>query len=308
MLIDIHQLIHNYNELVVSKKYHQISEDLIIKLYTTLVKRNINLHETNNYVLNEFMLSEFISKYAHILKLKSLNIKRDIIPRQLRHLKRYPPVSKKNEIGEYKIEKKLGEGYFGKVYLVTKTENKIKRQYALKQINLYSKDTSPISVNKEINILQHLSSIKPQIAPKFIEAFIQNNYINIVQQYINCGTLNEYTKLHPLTTKMKKQIRNLINVLHETKIFHKDLHTENILVNCDPKTDEPTFLISDFGEAKTLKNVQDDDYALIQDIKNTDKSIEERISRIPVESMLFDIIIDEILRSTLTPKLVKYEQ
>ena len=183
-------------------------------------------------------------------------------------------------------------------------DSSIKTLYALKRIDLLDKLSTPQKIKKEIDTLKRLSTIKPQLAPKFITAFIQNNYVNIVQEYINCGTLSEYTKTHKLTTIMKKQIRTLISNLHKYNIFHKDLHTENILVKCNSKTKEPTFLISDFGESKTIKNIQNDDYLLIQNIKDSNESIDNRINKIPPESMLFDLIIDEILNSAVSPVTV----
>ena len=304
MLIDIHQLVQAYNTLVTSPKYNNITEDDILKLYKALVKRIINIHESDNYNLNVIMITEFIRNNTHLLTLKPLNIKKRLIPRQLADLKQYHPTTKSSQIGPYKVIKTLGTGQFGKVFLVSIMDSSIKTLYALKRIDLLDKLSTPQKIKKEIDTLKRLSTIKPQLAPKFITAFIQNNYVNIVQEYINCGTLSEYTKTHKLTTIMKKQIRTLISNLHKYNIFHKDLHTENILVKCNSKTKEPTFLISDFGESKTIKNIQNDDYLLIQNIKDSNESIDNRINKIPPESMLFDLIIDEILNSAVSPVTV----
>lgn len=307
MLIDIHQLVQAYNTLVTSPKYSNITENDILKLYKALVKRIINIHESDNYNLNMIMISDFMRNASHLLTLKPLNIKKHLIPRQLADLKQYHPTTKSSQMGPYKVIKVLGSGQFGKVYLVIPISEKTAKQttkqplYALKRIDLLDKLSSPQKIKKEIDTLKRLSEIKPQLAPKFVTAFIQNNYVNIVQEYINCGTLSEYTKTHKLTPKMKKQIRSLISNLHKYDIFHKDLHTENILVKCDSKTKEPIFLISDFGESKTLKNIQNDDYLLIQNIRNSNESIDHRISKIPPESMLFELILDEILNSKVSP-------
>lgn len=305
MLVDIKQLVSTYNALVLSKKYYQIQEDTVKELYIKLIKTLNEYHETDNYIFNMNLLTEFIRNNSHLITLTPLNIKKRLIPKLLEDLKQYHTTTKSSEVGPYKIIKKLGSGQFANVYLVRDSNtNKI---YALKQIDLLDKLSTPFKIRKEIDTLKTLSSIKPQIAPRFVTAFIQNNYINIVQEYINCGTLSEYTKTHKLTSKLKEQVRNLVQRLHKAGIYHKDLHPENILVKCNPKNNKapPTFIISDFGESKTTSNIQNDDFLLIQDIKNTNNSIEKRVEKIPIDSMLFELIINDILQSKTAPVLIK---
>lgn len=327
MLIDINKFIRDYNELVTSKKYFEIPEDNVVAMFKRLMKRTINLHETDNYNLNFIMITDFIRNNTHLLNLKPLTVKKREAPRELAKLKQYHPTSSDDVIGPYRVINTIGEGQFGKVFLVTplmpKEEYKLQLKkankngkngknkdtkskeneqlYALKRISLKDSQSTPSKIKKEIELLKQLSNIEPQITPKFITAFIQNGFVNIVQEYINCGTLSSYTKKHKLTPKMKAQLRDLISAIHELNIFHKDLHPENILVKCNP---EPQFIISDFGEAKSLKNVKNDDYRFIQDIKDSDNSIDERVAKISSESMLFDLIIDELLRSKYSPKLI----
>lgn len=303
MLIDIKQLVTAYNTLVLSKKYHNIEEDKVTTLYKVLIKKINDYHETDNYVLNISLISDFIRNNSHLFTLTPLNIKRRLVPRLLEDLKKYHTTSKSSEIGPFKVIKELGSGQFGKVFLVHDRNN---NTFALKQIDLLDKLSTPYKIKKEIDMLKKLSDIKPQISPRFVTAFIQNNYVNIVQEYINCGTLSEYTKTHKLTPKMKEQVRDLVTRLHKAGIYHKDLHPENILVKCDPKNSKskPTFIISDFGESKSIKNIHNDDFLFIQDIKDTNQSIDDRIDKIPVDSMLFDLIINDIVMSTTTPTLI----
>jgi serine/threonine protein kinase len=303
MLIDIKQLVSAYNTLVLSKKYNQIEEDKVATLYKSLIKRINEYHETDNYVLNFSFITDFLRNNSHLLTLSPLNIKKRLVPRILEDLKIYHTTSKSSEIGPFNVIKELGSGQFGKVYLVQDNTQNI---FALKQIDLLDKMSTPYKIKKEIDMLKKLSDIKPQIAPRYVTSFIQNNYVNIVQEYINCGTLSEYTKTHKLTTKMKEQIRDIVTRLHKAGIYHKDLHPENILVKCDPKNKKsnPKFIISDFGESKSMKNIHNDDFIFIQDIKDTNKSIDERVDKIPVDSMLFDLIVNDILMSRTSPTLI----
>lgn len=301
MLIDIPQLIDTYNKLVTSTKFHNIPEDRAIQLYKALIKRTSALHATDNYILNNSMIAEFLRNNSHNLSLKYIQIAYNITPRQLSHLQLYQPTSKDSEVGTYTIVNDIGRGQYGKVFLATDVNHKL---VAIKQLDLRSHISSPNIIKHEIDTLKKLSNITPQIAPKFIEAFIQNDHVNIVQEYINCGTLHEYTKTHKFTPKMKKKVKDLISNLHKHNIYHKDLHSENILVKCDTKTKEPTFLIADFGHAKSLENIQKEDYQFIKELRNNNSSIDSQLDSIPIDSMVFDLIIDDIIMSKTTPSLV----
>ena len=138
-------------------------------------------------------------------------------------------------MSDFKIEKVLGRGSFGSVYLVTrKQDNKI---YALKTVILekLSKKEQENSVN-EVRIL---ASITHPNVIGYKEAFWNDkeSSLNIVMEYADDGDLQ--TKIH----KMKKEggmfNENLIwsysiqmieglKALHDKKIMHRDLKSANI--------------------------------------------------------------------------------
>ena len=302
MLIDIPKLIRHYNALIKSKKYNDIPEDKLRELYKAFIKQHIDLHETDNYIINTNLITTFLKENVNQLPLVPVKIKYSSVPKALSHIKLFPSNIQKTKIGNYSVIKSIGEGQYAKVYLVSDAQHHL---YALKQQPIRKSTTTAIKIRNELNILKQLSKhTTPQLVPRFQEAFIQNGNINIVQEYANCGTLYEYTKTHNLTSQMKKDIQNLISELHKLHIFHKDLHTENILVQCDPETKKPTFLLSDFGESKTYKDIEQANYLFIQDLQNSNLSIDERIEKMPLESMLHDLIIHEILISKTTPSLI----
>ena len=62
-----------------------------------------------------------------------------------------------NRLSDFRIEKELGKGNFGKVYLVTsKITNKV---YAMKEIKFdrYKSDSQRASVQKEIKLLENMN-------------------------------------------------------------------------------------------------------------------------------------------------------
>ena len=157
---------------------------------------------------------------------------------------------------DFKIEKELGKGSFGSVYLVRrKRDNKI---YALKTVIMakLSKKEQENSVN-EVRIL---ASVNHPNVIGYKEAFWDDDgsSLNIVMEYADDGDL--HTKIE----KMKKegglfteariwsyaiQMIEGLKALHDKKIMHRDLKSANIfLVN-----DKHQCKIGDMNVSKVIK-------------------------------------------------------
>ena len=140
-------------------------------------------------------------------------------------------------IRDFKIEKVLGKGSFGSVYLVTRKEDQ--KIYALKSVTMekLNKKEQENSVN-EVRIL---ASVNHPNVIGYKEAFWddQNNTLNIVMEYADDGDLQ--TKIQ----KMKKncgffeedliwsysiQMIEGLKALHDKKIMHRDLKSANIFL------------------------------------------------------------------------------
>ena len=152
----------------------------------------------------------------------------------------------KNEISQYQIKDKIGEGMFGKVklgiHLLTKEKvaikifdkGKIKNE---KEVEYIERE---ISILKKLN---HYNTIK-------LYNIIQNeNFIFLIQEYVPNGELLHFlenpenmnlTENH--ICKIYQQIISGIEYLHEIGIAHRDLKLENILLNRDKN-----IKIIDFG-------------------------------------------------------------
>ena len=161
-----------------------------------------------------------------------------------------------SSMNDFKIEKVLGKGSFGSVYLVRRIEdNKI---YALKSVILekLNKKEQQNSVN-EVRIL---ASVNHPNVIGYKEAFWDDsqNTLNIVMEYADDGDLQ--TKI----AKMRKEggmfQENLIwsysiqmieglKALHDKKIMHRDLKSANIfLVN-----DKHQCKLGDMNVSKVIK-------------------------------------------------------
>lgn len=129
----------------------------------------------------------------------------------------------------YIYEKLLGEGSFGSVslYKCAKTNKK----YAIKQIIDISKHRKMIS--REHKILTDLKDFSNIVNIK--ECFYSNNNFNIVMEYCEDGTLDEYLENNPNFPKQLKiffihdLLRALIK-LHRKNIIHRDIKPANCLI------------------------------------------------------------------------------
>ena len=152
----------------------------------------------------------------------------------------------KNEISQYQIKGKIGEGMFGKVklgiHLLTNEKvaikifdkGKIKNE---KEVEYIERE---ISILKKLN---HYNTIK-------LYNIIQNeNFIFLIQEYVPNGELLHFlenpenmnlTENH--ICKIYQQIISGIEYLHDIGIAHRDLKLENILLNRDKN-----IKIIDFG-------------------------------------------------------------
>ena len=154
-----------------------------------------------------------------------------------------------SKFSDFNIEKKLGSGNFGSVYLVS---SKItKKLYAMKEIKIsrYKNEDECKEVEKEIKLLENLHH--PHVITYFT-SFRENENFYIVTEYINGGNL--LNLLEKNVTQGKKIDEKIIwdllvqslsglLYLHENKkIIHRDIKPDNLLIDF-----EGNLKISDFG-------------------------------------------------------------
>ena len=165
-----------------------------------------------------------------------------------------------NKLSDFTIEKELGKGHFGSVYLVTsKLTNKV---YAMKEIksDRYANEAERLEIQKEVKLLENLNH--PNVITYF-SSFSENGNFYIILEYINGGSFQDLIKLSKEKGKLideKKIWDSLVQILsgllylHENKkIIHRDIKPDNILFD-----KEGNVKISDFG-ISAINNSEADD-------------------------------------------------
>ncbi|MGD6885723.1 Stk1 family PASTA domain-containing Ser/Thr kinase [Staphylococcus shinii] len=149
----------------------------------------------------------------------------------------------------YKVTKQLGGGGMSRVYLAE--DSILKRSVAIKAIRIPSgeKDEAIKRFEREVHNLTQLSH--NNIVNVFDVTEDDENFY-LVMEYIEGLTLSEFIqKNHPLDVDIIlnfiNQIINGIKHAHDTKIVHRDIKPQNILVDKNQ-----TLKILDFGIAKAL--------------------------------------------------------
>ncbi|NXG46139.1 NEK11 kinase, partial [Psilopogon haemacephalus] len=154
----------------------------------------------------------------------------------------------------YSVERKLGRGSFGNVYLVS--DRKAKQGEELKVLKEISvgglKPNETVEANLEAQLLSKLDH--PAIV-KFYASFVERDSFCIVTEYCEGGDLDckiqDYKESGKIFTE--KQILDWfiqlvlgVNYMHERRILHRDLKAKNIFLKND------LLKIGDFGVSRLL--------------------------------------------------------
>ncbi|XP_075275012.1 serine/threonine-protein kinase Nek11 isoform X4 [Opisthocomus hoazin] len=154
----------------------------------------------------------------------------------------------------YIIQRKLGNGSFGSVYLVS--DRKAKQGEELKVLKEISvgdlKPNETVEANLEAQLLSKLDH--PAIV-KFYASFVERDSFCIITEYCEGGDLDfkiqEYKNSGKLFTQRQVidwfiQLLLGVNYMHERRILHRDLKAKNIFLKNN------LLKIGDFGVSRLL--------------------------------------------------------
>ncbi len=151
-------------------------------------------------------------------------------------------------IGPYRVERLIGSGGMGMVYLAERADEQFDQQVAIKlgRHQLIDPQTE-LRLRNERQILADLDH--PSIARLFDGGTTHNGVPYLVMEYIDGIPIDVYCDLHKLDIDARLHlflaICSAVDYAHQNLIIHRDLKPSNILV-----TDDGTPKLLDFGIAK----------------------------------------------------------
>lgn len=156
---------------------------------------------------------------------------------------------------KYSIIRYLGEGSYGKCYLVQ--EKSTKKRFAVKEIN--TARMSKASVDCALREGNLMSKLRHPFIVGLKEVIRTRQKICIVMEYAEGGDLNRYVKSYGSTNVTETEVKRLmvqlclaLKYLHEHSIIHRDLKPENVFLSHSSDVK-----LGDFGVSKQLNAMTD---------------------------------------------------
>ncbi len=160
----------------------------------------------------------------------------------------------------YYLEKKLGSGGFGAIYLVRDTFSAIGGHYAVKHFSPAYENEAQLKTamrlfQQESKSLQKLGN-HPQI-PRIYDFFEEDNNFFLVQEFIEGRTLEQELSQtdnfdQAQAIGLLTQTLEVLKFIHESGYIHRDIKPANLIRN---RFDNRIFII-DFGAVKEKINPQ----------------------------------------------------
>ena len=154
-------------------------------------------------------------------------------------------------IGLYKIDREIGRGGMGTVYLATRDDDQFEQQVAIKVVKR-GMDTD-IVLSRFRNERQILAGFDhPNIARLFDGGSTETGLPYFIMEYVEGQAIDEYCDCHRLSTDARlelfRTVCSAVQYAHQNLVIHRDIKPSNILVTAEgvPK-------LLDFGIAKLLR-------------------------------------------------------
>jgi serine/threonine-protein kinase len=152
--------------------------------------------------------------------------------------------------GPYRIEREIGRGGMGAVYLATRADDEYRKRVAVKVIKR-GMDTDEIveRFRRERQTLANLDH--PNIARLLDGGTTDDGLPYFVMEYVEGRPLDEYCRTLSLAGRLRlfRTVCGAVQFAHRNLVVHRDLKPDNILV-----TSDGTPKLLDFGIAKLLRD------------------------------------------------------
>ncbi|MGH7162164.1 MAG: serine/threonine-protein kinase, partial [Planctomycetota bacterium] len=142
----------------------------------------------------------------------------------------------------YEIERRLGSGGCGTVYLARDVE--LQRPVAIK----YLLDARPLDAERFFREARFAARLNNPSVVKIYDAGEAEGHPYIVMQYIAGGNLASVDLDLPSAVRVTRQVAAALQHAHAEGIVHRDIKPENILVDAEQRA-----FLTDFGIARDLR-------------------------------------------------------
>ncbi len=155
-----------------------------------------------------------------------------------------------DRIGAYRIERELGRGGMGTVYLAVRDDDEFQKKVAIKIVRSgFHSDELLRRFRSERQILANLDH--PNIARLLDGGTTADGAPYVVMEFVDGIPINDYCERNDLSLEVRlelfRKVCSAVNYAHQNLLVHRDIKPSNILVAGDgtPK-------LLDFGIAKLL--------------------------------------------------------
>ncbi len=157
-------------------------------------------------------------------------------------------------IGPYQLDRLLGRGGMGAVYLAQRIDGQFQQQVAIKLIDLpLATDLFRERFRQERQILARL--VHPFIAPLLDGGATEDGDLYLAMEYVDGVSIDRYCQDNHLPIRDRlllfRKVCAAVHFAHQNLVVHRDLKPDNILV-----LNDGTPKLLDFGTAKLLAPMQ----------------------------------------------------
>jgi eukaryotic-like serine/threonine-protein kinase len=165
---------------------------------------------------------------------------------------RTPAYSPGDAVGPYWLERELGRGGMGTVWLAERLDRTLKRKVALKLPHQgVAREHLAQRLARERDILSSLEH--PNIARLYDAGVAEDGQPFLALEYVEGVPIDRYAREHTLDLRQRlglfRQVARAVAYAHARLVLHRDLKPSNILVTLDGQV-----RLLDFGVAKLLQD------------------------------------------------------